>query len=212
MAVKRVHGAAALAAGVPCGAIGAALMKHGAFGLTPFYSVSNALFDATGRLTMGGWNTIFQVVLILSLIGILRRIRPRYVLSFAVAAVSSMILDGANLVCSGFSTALPIRMVCYVVGFLVMTFGIALMAECKMPVAPMNLFVRELTEEYEKPFKKIKLYFDIGCFLLSIAVSLGFTGHLSRGIGPGTIFSAFLTGPLSGFYIARLRRRFEFHL
>ena len=211
MAVRKVHGSAALALGVPCGAAGAALMKHGSFGLTPFYSVSNALFDATGHLTMGGWNTIFQMVLIFSLIVILRRFRPRYALSFAVAAVSSFILDMANIVCSRFSTELPVRIACYTAGFLLMTFGIALMAECKLPVAPMNLFVRELAEEWNKPFRKIKLFFDIGCFALSITVSLAFTGHLSRGIGPGTVLSAFLTGPLSGFYISLLRRRYEFY-
>ena len=37
MAVRKVNGGIALALGVPLGAIGAALMKHSSFGLTPFY-------------------------------------------------------------------------------------------------------------------------------------------------------------------------------
>lgn len=210
MAVRKVHGGIALALGVPLGAIGAALMKHGSFGLTPFYSVSLALFEATGRFTMGFWNTVFQVALILGLIVILRKWKLRYPLSFAVAAVSSAVLDGANAVFAGLPHTMPARVFCYVSGFLIMCLGIALMAECKLPVAPMNLFVRELAEEWGKPFRCVKLVFDICCLLLSLAVSLCFTGRISSGIGVGTIFSAFLTGPLSGFYISRLRRYFTF--
>ena len=187
-------------------------MKHGSFGLTPFYSVSLALFDASKLFTMGTWNAVFQVVLILLLVLILRKLKPRYLLSFVVAGVSSMILDGANAVCARLPETIPVRIVCYITGFLVMTLGIALMAECKLPVAPMNLFVRELAEEWNKPFRRVKLVFDVGCLVLSITVSLCFAGRLSRGIGPGTVISAFLTGPFSGFYIAHLRKHFQFHL
>ena len=77
MKIKEVHGGVGLALGVPLGAIGAALMKHGSFGLTPFYSVSLALFEATGLFTMGFWNAVFQIALILSLIVILRTWKPR---------------------------------------------------------------------------------------------------------------------------------------
>ena len=134
----------------------------------------------------------------------------RYPISFLVAAVSSAILDGANAVCAAFPTAMPVRILCYTVGFLIMTLGIALMAECGLPVAPMNLFVRELAEEREKPFRRVKLIFDIVCLILSITISLCFTGGISKGIGMGTIAAAFLTGPLSGVYIAFLRRHIRF--
>ena len=210
--IRKIHGAAALAVAVPIGAVGAALMKHGSFGLTPFYSVSLALFDASKLFTMGTWNAVFQVVLILLLVLILRKLKPRYLLSFVVAGVSSMILDGANTVCARLPETIPVRIVCYITGFLVMTLGIALMAECKLPVAPMNLFVRELAEEWNKPFRRVKLVFDVGCLALSVTVSLFFAGRLSRGIGPGTVISAFLTGPFSGFYITHLRKHFQFYL
>ncbi len=210
MKIREVHGGAGLALGVPLGAIGAALMKHGSFGLTPFYSVSLALFEATGLFTMGFWNAVFQIALILSLIVILRTCKPRYPISFLVAAVSSAILDGANAVCAAFPNTMPVRILCYTAGFLIMTLGIALMAECGLPVAPMNLFVRELAEEWEKPFRRVKLIFDIVCLILSITISLCFTGGISRGIGMGTIAAAFLTGPLSGVYIAFLRRHIRF--
>lgn len=207
MAVKRIHGAAVLAAAVPIGAAGTALMKHGSFGLTPFYSVSLALYHATGLFTMGTWNTVYQVVLILTLMAILRRFKMRYVLSFAVAAITSVILDLFNSLCLALPATLPVRIVCYAAGFLLLTLGVALMAECKLPVSPMNLFVRELSEEWNRPFRNVKLGFDLGCLIISVTISLCFTGHLN-GVGPGTIVSALLTGPMSGIYIAWLRRHF----
>ncbi len=210
MKIRKVKGLAALALGVPCGAVGAALMKHGSFGLTPFYSVSLALFEASGRFTMGFWNAAFQIALILLLIAIVRKWKLRYPLSFLVAAVSSAILDGANALCAALPDSMPVRLLSYLLGFAVMSFGIALMAECRLPVAPMNLFVRELAEERGKPFRSVKLVFDIVCLALSLTVSLCFTGKLSCGIGIGTVLSAFLTGPLSGFFISRLRRHFSF--
>ena len=210
-AVRQCNGAVALALAVPLGAIGAALMKHGSFGLSPFYSVSLALFDATGMFTMGTWNACFQIALILLLMLILRKAKLRYLLSFAVAGASSIILDGANVVCARLPQTMPVRVICYIAGFLVMTLGIAMMAECKLPVAPMNLFVRELSEEWGKPFRGIKLIFDICCLAVSVAASLCFTGRLSHGIGVGTVLSAFLTGPFSGVYITRLRKRFSFY-
>lgn len=212
MDVKRINGGVALAVGAPCGAIGAALMKHGAFGLTPFYSVSLALYEATGIFSMGTWNTAFQIALVLTLVLIFRQMKPRYLLSFAVAAISSAILDAANAICARWSDAMSVRILCYAGGFAVMAFGIALMAECKLPVTPMNLFVRELAEAWNKPFRGVKLGFDVGCLVLSIAIALFFTGRL-RGVGVGTIVSAALTGPVSGFYIAWIRKKvcFEVH-
>lgn len=209
--MKKVHGAVALAVGIPCGAIGAALMNQGAFGLTPFYSVSLAVWKATGILSMGAWNTAFQVALIASLIVIVRKIKPRYALSFVAAAISSAILDAANGVCAGFSQAIPVRLICYTAGFFIMTFGIALMAECKLPVAPMNLFVRELSEEWRIPFRRIKLFFDVGCFLLSVVIALCFSHNLEP-IGLGTLVSAALTGPLSGLYIREIRKHIQIGL
>lgn len=63
----RIHGFVGLVLGVACSALGTALMRHGDYGLSSFYAVSLALYRASGILTMGAWNTIYQVVLILLL-------------------------------------------------------------------------------------------------------------------------------------------------
>lgn len=206
---KRVHGAVGLVIGVPLGAIGASLMKHGSLGMTPFYSVSLALYEATGMFTMGTWNTIFQVALVLALIVIRRKFFPRYVLSFAVAACASMILDGCNLLAANLPGDLLTRILSFAFGFLIMAVGIAILAKCKLPVAPMNLFPRELAEVYHKEFRQFKLWFDLGCLGFTLAVSWLFAGRLV-GVGVGTLV-AVLTGPLTGVIIRWMAKRVEFY-
>ena len=207
--VREVYGGWALVPGIVCGAVGGALMKHGRFGLTPFYAVSLSLHEATGLFSMGTWNTIFQAALIGLLLVLLRRPGPRYLLSFLAAAVSSAILDGMNWLCGFLPGTMVCRVLTFAAGFLVMGLAIALLAECKLPVAPMNLFVREIADHWDRPFKTVKTAFDLACFFFSLAVSLLFVHRLSS-IGAGTLFSALLTGPLSGVYIRCLRRRFVF--
>lgn len=201
----RVHGAVGLALGVPLGAVGASLMKHGSFGMTPFYAVSLALHETTGILTMGIWNTIFQVALILVLILVRRRFALRYVLSFAVAACSSAILDCANAAAAQLPGGLACRILCFGAGFLIMGVGISLLAKCRLPVAPMNLFPRELAEITNRPFRQLKLWFDLGCLCFTLMIS-----HPPAGIGVGTLV-AVLTGPFTGVIIHFLDRHVAFY-
>ena len=208
--IRRVHGAAALLLGVPMGAIGASLMKHGSFGLTPFYSVSLVLNKVTGLFTMGTWNTIFQVVLVLTLAIIRRKVTPRYFLAFLVSVWSSVILDIANSVTGGFPEDMATRIICFIAGFLILGMGISLLARCRMPVAPMNLFPRELAEVYHRSFKEFKLWFDIGCLIFTVVISFA-VKHRLIGCGIGT-FAAVLIGPLTGVIIGWLDRHFEFYV
>lgn len=206
--VRKVHGAVGLVIGVPLGAIGASLMKHGSFGMTPFYSVSLALYEATGKFTMGTWNTIFQVALVLILALIQRRFYPRYVLSFGVAACASAILDGCNILAAKLPVDMFSRILCFGLGFFIMAVGIALLARCKLPVAPMNLFPRELAEIYHREFRQFKLWFDLGCLAFTLLVSLYV--HRLVGVGVGTLV-AVLTGPLTGILIRQMEKVFVFY-
>lgn len=207
---RKVHGGYGLAAGVLLVAMGAALMKHGNFGMTPFYAVSLALREATGMFTMGTWNTLFQVGLVLALVCIRRKVYPRYVLSFAVAAIASLILDGFNLLAANLPGDTVTRVLSFGIGFLTLASGIATLAKCRLPVAPMNLFPRELAEIYHKEFRQFKLYSDIGCLLFTFAVSFLFAGRLV-GVGIGTMIAVF-TGPLTGVIIHWTAKRIEFYV
>ena len=205
----RIHGFVGLVLGVACSALGTALMRHGDYGLSSFYAVSLALYRASGILTMGAWNTIYQVVLILLLMVCLRRVRWGYFASFAVVVVSSALIDRFSAV-TGRLPYLPwVRAACYLIGLLILSAGISLLATCKLPVMPINLFVRELAEAKHWPFGRFKLCFDFACLTFSAAVGLLFTGS-TPGVGWGTLISVLTVGPLTNVLISVQERFVEF--
>lgn len=208
--MRKVHGSVGFLCGVPCGALGAALMRHGSFGMTPFYSVSLALYEATKCFTMGAWNALFQLFLIVLLMLLLRKIRIRYLLSFAVGAVSSMLIDLFHLYIQNWPDTIGVRVLCFAAGLVVMCFSIAILAACKLPVAPMNLFVRELSQKLGRTFGAVKLYFDFSCLCLAVCVGLLIVGKLP-GIGIGTVAAACFTGPLSGVFLQLQEKHIIFY-
>lgn len=201
----------ALLAGMVGSAVGTTLMKHSAFGLSAFYSVSLALYESTHVLTMGTWNVIYQVSLIVLLSILLRRFRLSYLASFLVVAGSSVAIDGCNLLFAYLPVTFPWRIGCFLAGQLILSFAISFLALCKLPVMPMNLFVRELADAIGVPFSRVKLFFDLGCLTFSSVVSLIFAGHLA-GVGPGTILSVALTAPLTGWFIKGQNKKITYYI
>lgn len=206
-----VHGGWGLLVGMLLGAAGAALMKHARFGMTSFYSVSLCLFEATGRLTMGSWNTLFQLVLIFILILLQRHFSPRYLLSFVAAWVQSMMIDWFNQLFALLPATFAIRLFSFSVGFGIMSAGIAVLAVCGLPVAPMNLFVREVAGKCSVRFDKVKSIFDLFCLVLSALIGRCFAGRWI-GIGLGTLAAAVLTGPLTGLFLRWLKVHLHFYI
>lgn len=205
----RLHGVIGLAVGVLFSALGTALMRHGDFGLSSFYAVSLALYHASGILTMGTWNTIFQIILMLILVFALRRVRWGYLASFLVVIVSSALIDQFSVLTAKLPEEVWVRVFCYLVGLLILSAGISLLATCKLPVMPLNLFVREMAEAVKWPFGRFKLCFDVACLTFSAVVGLLFTGS-TPGVGWGTVCSVFAVGPLTQLLISVESKWIEF--
>lgn len=205
----RLHGSIGLVLGVLGSALGAALMRHGNYGLSSFYAVSLALYRASMALSMGAWNTIYQTVLILSLMLCLRCVRWRYMVSFVVAIGSSVLIDHLSALTARLPDILWVRVCCFLSGLLILSVGISLLATCKLPVMPMNLFVREMAEALHWSFGRFKLLFDLTCLTFSTAVGLVFTGT-TPGVGWGTLISVLAVGPLINAFISIQRRFVEF--
>lgn len=205
----RLHGSIGLVLGVLGSALGTALMRHGNYGLSSFYAVSLALYRASMVLSMGAWNTIYQTALILSLMLCLRRARWGYLVSFAVAVGSSLLIDQLSALTAQLPDILCVRVCCFLSGLLILSVGISLLATCKLPVMPMNLFVREMAEALQWPFGRFKLLFDMACLTFSTVVGLAFTGA-TPGVGWGTLISVLAVGPLTNVFISIQRRFIEF--
>lgn len=207
----RLHGAVGLALGVLCSALGTALMRHSSFGLSSFYAVSLALYHASGLLSMGVWNTVYQIALILFLMLFLRRARWGYLASFGVVVVSSALIDWFSAAVARWPDLLPVRLGCYLAGLLILSAGISLLANCKLPVMPINLFVREIAEAKGWPFGRFKLCFDLACLTFSVTVGLIFVGS-TPGVGWGTLVSVLCVGPLADVFLKLQNRLLVFYV
>lgn len=158
---------------------------------------------------MGIWNTIYQVVLILALMLYLHRARWGYLASFLVVAVSSVMIDQFSSMTAELPELLWVRLCCYFGGLLVLSAGISLLATCKLPVMPTNLFVREIAEAKQWSFGRFKFYYDIACLTFSAVVGFVFTGE-TPGVGWGTLLSVFSIGPLINIFISVQKRFIAF--
>lgn len=94
-------------------------------------------------------------------------------------------------------------------GYAIIAFGIALANRCKMPIAPTDLFPRELADITKIPFSKIKVAFDVCCLSFTAVLGLVFLHHLA-GLGIGTVIAALTTGKAVGAINRWMDRHWEF--
>lgn len=122
-----------------------------------------------------------------------KRFIPSYLFSFVVGFAFSELLDVHELWISILPTALPCRVLYFVLSYLILSFGIALSNRCGLPITPTDLFPRELSEILHTKYSNIKVSFDVICLAVTAGMTLLFLGHL-KGLGIGTILAAFTMG------------------
>jgi uncharacterized membrane protein YczE len=87
------------------------------------------------------------------------------------------------------------RIVFFVVGTLIVSFGVALFLRTYLPPAAYELCVREVSARYHFPQGTVKWVYDGISFALALLLSFVLFGNL-EGIGVGTIVSALCNAPL----------------
>ena len=102
-----------------------------------------------------------------------------------------------------------LRVLYFAAGYAIIAFGIALANRCKMPIAPTDLFPRELADITKIPYSKIKVAFDVCCLSFTAVLGLVFLHHLA-GLGIGTVIAALTTGKAVGAINRWMDRHWEF--
>lgn len=109
----------------------------------------------------------------------------------------SMMMDVHNLWVTLLPQTFLLRVLYFSAGYAIIAFGIALANRCKMPIAPTDLFPRELADITKIPYSKIKVAFDVCCLSFTAVLGLVFLHHLA-GLGIGTVIAALTTGKAVG--------------
>ncbi|MBP3335236.1 MAG: hypothetical protein J6L61_03695 [Ruminiclostridium sp.] len=172
---------------------GMVLMLYSGAGISAISSVPFAFSEVLPVLSLGTWTYIFQGLLVLSLMIMRKRFVPSYLFSFVVGFVFGKLLDVHELWINLLPDNIPMRIVYFILSYIILCFGIAISNRCLLPITPTDLFPRELADITKVSYSKIKIGFDVSCLAVTASLTFFCLGHL-EGLGIGTIVAAFTMG------------------
>lgn len=204
-----LRGELALIVVVIINSFGVVLMLYSGSGISAISSVPFAFSEVLPRLTLGTWTYIFQGLLVLILMILQKRFVPQYLFSFVVGFVFGELMDLDELWINILSTDLWLRVIYFIISYLLISFGIALSNRCCMPIIPTDLFPRELSKITGISYPKVKISFDVICLAVTALLTGIFMHHLD-GLGIGTVLAAFTMGKAVGIIGDVLDKHFVF--
>ena len=172
---------------------GVVLMLYSGAGISAISSVPFAFSEVLPVLSLVTWTYIFQGLLVLSLMIMRKRFVPSYLFSFVVGFVFGKLLDVHELWINILPDNITMRIVYFILSYIILCFGIAISNRCLLPITPTDLFPRELADITKVSYSKIKIGFDVSCLAVTAGLTFFCLGHLD-GLGIGTIVAAFTMG------------------
>lgn len=196
-------------------AFGVALCTKASFGLSmmaaPPYIIHLRLVEYLPWYSQGTSSYIFEGVLLLVMCILIRKFRPKFLLSFLSSVIFGWGLDlwffilGGN----GMFGSLLGRCLSFAGGILCISVSVAFMFRAYLPAQTPELLVMEVAKHFQVDPTRIKLILDISCVVLSFGLSLLLTGKLT-GIHIGTVILAFANAPLIKLWGKVIDRFFTF--
>ncbi len=192
-------------------ALGVAFTKHGELGVSPISSVANVMSYKFTAVSIGNWLIIWNCVLILGQIIILRRkFQPIQLLQVPLSFLFGWFTDfGLWLVSFIPAEIYAVRLLMVVIGVVVLGFGISLAVVANVVMNAGEAFVKAVADTAHKSFGNTKIAFDVSCVTLSIIMSLIFFNFKIVGTREGTIIAAFGTGLVVKWFTKRLKTPVE---
>ena len=200
-----VRGELALLLIVIMNSFGVVLMLYSGSGISAISSVPYAFSEVFPQLTLGTWTYLFQGLLILSLMILRKKFVPSYLLSFVVG----IFIDIHEAWIQVLPQTIPLRILYFVISYIVICLGIALSNRCKMPIVPTDLFPRELSVIIKVPYSRIKVSFDVICLMVTALMTGLILGHI-KGLGIGTVLAAFTMGKVIGWIGEQMDKKLHF--
>lgn len=208
---KVFHGELALLIAVIINSFGVVLMLYSGAGISAISSVPYAFSEVFTFLSLGTWTYIFQGVLVLSLMILRKHFVPSYLFSFVVGFVFGELLDVHEAWIGILPYTVPLRILYFILSYVLICIGIALSNLCKLPIIPTDLFSRELSDIIKVPYPRVKISFDVICLAVTALMTFFFLGHI-KGLGIGTVFAAFTMGKVVGIIGKKLEEKFHFEI
>ncbi len=176
-------------------AFGTALYAKSAMGTAVASSLAYVVSRKFLFFSFGVWTYMVQGLTMLSMIAIVRRVKVDYLASFLTSVAAGYMID-FFIFCLRFlpDDTLPLRILYYLTGYLILTCGVGALMLTKLPIAPFDMFLREVSYYKGRSILNVKLRFDMVVLSVGLILSLVLYGSL-EGIGVGTFFAAISNGP-----------------
>lgn len=159
--------------------------------------------------SFGTWSYIVQCSLVVVLVGLLRKMKAGYAVSFGLAVVYGLMIDFFYQFVLKLPDTLPLHILYYVLGFCGLAFGTCLLFKCRIPVLPFDTFTRDISGHFRLSYKVIRTIFDVSCLVFSAGLGLFYIGSC-EGIGVGTVVNALFMGMAVSKVSDFLDKRFYF--
>ena len=188
-------------------ALGVAFTKHGELGVSPISSVANVMSYKFPSLSLGTWLIIWNCMLIVGQISILRRkFQLIQLLQIPLSFVFGWFTDfGMWLMSFIPANSYLVRIIMVVIGILVLGFGVSLSVIADVIMNSGETFVKAVSDTLSKDFGNVKIAFDVLYVIISIVLSLLFFDFTVVGTREGTIISALFTGIVVKFFCSNLK-------
>lgn len=182
-------------------ALGVAITKKGELGVSPISSVANVMSIQLPQLSLGYWLIIWNCVLILGQILLLRKkFQWIQLLQVPLSFLFGWFTDFGVWLLSFFEPKNYIVQILLVLaGTVVLGFGISLAVTANVILNSGEAFVKALSDTIHKEFGNVKIVFDISCVAMAVILSFLFFQRL-EGTREGTIIAALCTGFVVKFF------------
>ena len=176
-------------------ALGVALLKKSALGVSPISSAANIVSIAVPELSLGTWLIIWNCVLIWGQFLILRRdFRPVELLQLPLSVLFGLFTDLSMSILNFAEPGSYIECFALVVlGTVTMALGIRLTVIADVIMNSGEALVKAVSDKTGKAFGSVKIAFDACCVALAVALSFILCGEILE-VREGTLVAALLTG------------------
>lgn len=187
-------------------ALGVAFTKHAELGVSPISSVANVMSCRYVELSLGTWLIIWNCILILGQIIILRsRFQWIQLLQIPLSFLFGIFTDlGVWMVSCIPVNSYLMKLLLVIVGIIILGFGISLSVIANVIMNSGEAFVKAISDTIHREFGNIKVIFDVSCVALALILSLLLFNFQIIGIREGTILTAVLTGFVVKFFQTKL--------
>ena len=188
-------------------ALGVAVTKCGSLGVSCISSVPNVLSLRFTALTIGGWTFVWNTLLVICQILLLRKnFQKIQLLQIPLSFLFGWFTDVAMLLAVRIPVnSYPMQLFMVVLGVVILAFGITLGVIANVVLNAGEGIVKALADVSGKEFGFVKVRFDVVCVILSLVISLVTFGGKIIGVREGTLIAAFLNGTMVKWYSRRLK-------